>query len=170
MPFYWLYKVPLTLYIEISFLYSNVEISFDLPYSYSDHKISFPYSLTKYNLLYTLRYPFPTGRRFCTVHVYSPWSSFFTLRIWRLKCPVMENRESVVMETLFTNRVPPGRVHVDREAPEKLQINSASPPITVFVSAGCSIHARARTSTRNKFGPELYLNSLKMKEKNIWLT
>lgn len=83
---------------------------------------------------------------------------------------MMENRESVIMETLFTNKVPLGLVHVDREAPAKLQMNSASPPITEFVSAGCSIHARARTSTRNKFGPELYLTSLKMKGKKFGIT
>lgn len=82
----------------------------------------------------------------------------------------MENRESVVMDTLFTNRVPPGRVHVDREAPEKLQINSASPPMTEFVSTGCSIHARARTSTINRFGPELILNFLKKTEKRFGIT
>lgn len=39
MPFYWLYKVPLTLYIEISFPYSYVEISFEFPYSYTDHEM-----------------------------------------------------------------------------------------------------------------------------------
>lgn len=83
---------------------------------------------------------------------------------------MMENRESVVMDTLFTNRVPPGRVHVDREAPEKLQINSASPPMTEFVSSGCSIHASAKTSTINRFGPELILNFLKKTEKRFGIT
>lgn len=60
----------------------------------------------------------------------------------------MENRVSVDMEALLTNNAPLGPFHVASEAPEKLQMNSAFPPMTELVFEGFSIHARARTSAR----------------------